>query len=95
MTDAHWYVIGALGAVLTTFGFVPQVIKMWRSKSVSDISLLTFIQFIIGVFFWAIYGIHQNDPIIISANIVSLSVLIIGILLYFRYSGRGTHKHSG
>ena len=39
----QWYLIGTVAALLTTFGFVPQVIKMLRTKSVKDISLPTFI----------------------------------------------------
>ena len=33
-----WYMVGIVAAVLTTFGFVPQVFKMWRSRSVADLS---------------------------------------------------------
>ena len=94
MTETSWFFIGATGALFTTFGFVPQVVKMWRTKSVSDISPLTFVQFIIGVSLWSIYGFHIGDPVVVSANIIAFSVLTIGILLYIRYSGKGTRKHT-
>ena len=94
MNEASWFLIGVTGALFTTFGFVPQVVKMWRTKSVSDISPLTFIQFIIGVSLWSVYGFHIGDPVVVSANVVALCVLSIGIFLYIRYSGRSTRRHT-
>lgn len=79
----QWYIVGVLAALLTMFGFVPQVIKMFRTKSVKDISLPTFIQFSFGVSLWALYGFHLGDIIIICANSITLFILIIAIVLYF------------
>lgn len=88
MNDIAWYALGAVAAVLTSFGFVPQVMKMWRTKSVKDVSPLTFVQFIAGVSLWAVYGLHLRDPVIIAANFVSLSILFLGLFIYFRYFRR-------
>ena len=88
MNDIAWYSLAAVAAVLTSFGFVPQVVKMWRTKSVKDVSPLTFVQFIAGVSLWAVYGIHLEDPVIIAANFVSLSILFLGLFIYFRYFRR-------
>jgi len=46
MSELAWYVVGSLGALLTSFGFVPQVRKMWQTKSVKDISSGTFVQIV-------------------------------------------------
>ena len=81
-----WFFIGSTAAVFTSFGFVPQLFKMWRTRSVRDVSLLTFLQFSLGISLWAIYGLHLKDPIIVAANLVSLSVVLTGIGLYLRYS---------
>ena len=80
-----WYLVGAVAALLTTFGFVPQILKMRRTRSVEDVSLLTLVQFSIGVIIWGIYGLHLRDVIIVTANIVSLMILITALILYFRY----------
>jgi MtN3 and saliva related transmembrane protein len=84
----EWYIVGTLAALLTMFGFVPQIIKMFRTKSVKDISLLTFIQFSLGVSLWTLYGFHLGDIIIVSANSITLLILIIAIVLYFHYVRR-------
>jgi MtN3 and saliva related transmembrane protein len=81
-----WFFIGSAAALFTSFGFAPQLLKMWRTRSVRDVSLLTFLQFSLGAGLWAIYGLHLGDPIIVAANLVSLSLVLTGIALYLRYS---------
>jgi MtN3 and saliva related transmembrane protein len=80
-----WTLIGVIAAVLTMFGFVPQIIKILRTKSASDVSLATVVQFIIGVSFWLVYGIHLRDAIIIGANAITCVTLMVLLRLYFRY----------
>ncbi len=84
-----WYLVGAVAALLTTFGFVPQIIKMRQTRSVNDVSLLTLIQFSVGVIIWGIYGIHLGDPIIVTANVASLIILSTAIAMYFQYRKQG------
>ncbi len=83
-----WYAVGALAAALTSFGFVPQVWKMWRNKSAKDVSGLTLLQFGIGVSLWTVYGMHLRDPIVIAANLVALATVTLALTLVFRYAGR-------
>jgi MtN3 and saliva related transmembrane protein len=88
MNDVAWYAVGAVAAALTSFGFVPQIVKMWRSKSVRDVSPLMIVQFIAGVLLWTVYGVHLRDPVVMAANLVSLAILIVALLLYFRFFKR-------
>ena len=81
----EWYIIGTIAALLTTFGFVPQIIKMYRSKSSHDVSLVTLLQFGVGTGLWAIYGIHIKDSIVIMANIVSFLTIMIAVVIYYLY----------
>jgi len=81
----NWQIIGILAALLTTFGFVPQIIKMRRTKSVKDMSIVTLFQFSAGVFLWTLYGIYLGDLILITANIVTFITLIVAITLYYHY----------
>ncbi len=80
----EWYLIGVAAALLTTFGFVPQIIKMHRTKSVKDVSLVTLFQFSAGVILWTLYGIYLRDLIIIAANVISFITLLIAIIFYYR-----------
>jgi MtN3 and saliva related transmembrane protein len=86
-----WLLFGMVAALLTMFGFVPQLAKMYRTRSVSDVSLLTLCQFTAGVSLWAVYGYLVRDPVIIVANIVSLLTLLacLGMYLHYRTGSGG------
>lgn len=85
MNDVAWYAIGAVAATLTSFGFVPQIVKMWQTKSVRDVSPITLLQMVGGVSLWIVYGVHLRDPVVIIANVVSLSTLAITLTIYLRF----------
>ncbi len=75
-------IVGFLAAILSTFSFLPQVIKTWRSKSAKDLSLGMYLLVSSSVLMWLIYGILQVDWPIILANIVTLSLSLV--ILYFK-----------
>lgn len=83
-----WSIIGSMAAILTTFSFIPQIVKVWKNKSAKDVSLVTILQLSCGVSFWIAYGIHLKDAIIIAANSVTLMTLLILLYLYFNYGGQ-------
>jgi MtN3 and saliva related transmembrane protein len=80
-----WEIVGFSAAALTAFGFLPQVIKIYKTKSCQDISALTLIQFAVGIFLWLLYGLHLRNMVIISANAITLVIIMIGVVLYARY----------
>ena len=73
--------IGFFAAFCTTIAFLPQAIKVYKSKSTKDISLYMFLIFTIGVLSWLIYGLIINDLPVILANAVTL-ILSFFILIY-------------
>ncbi|VVB93828.1 PQ loop repeat protein [uncultured archaeon] len=82
----EWYFVGIGGALLTTFGFVPQIIKMHRTKSARDISPATLLQYSAGTVLWALYGYHIGDSIVIAANVISFIIMVVAIIQYNSYS---------
>jgi len=73
---------GYLAALLTTLSFAPQAFKIWKTKSAKDISLATFLMFLIGTILWLTYGIMMNSLPIILANLFTMILAII--ILYFK-----------
>lgn len=78
--------LGFIAGFLTTAGFVPQVIKSWRTKSVRDVSFFQPVVLMTGMALWLAYGVYLNDWSIILANAFSISfnLLLLGITLYYR-----------
>ncbi len=73
--------LGLIAAALTTTAFIPQVVKIWRSRHTKDISLGMFAIFSIGVFLWLLYGIRIDALPVILSNGVTL-VLSLTILVF-------------
>lgn len=74
--------IGLLAAFCTTFAFLPQVIKTWRTRSTKDISLAMFLVLVAGIALWLIYGIILRDVPLIAAN--GTSFVLAVTILYFK-----------
>ena len=77
--------IGLIAAICTTCSFLPQVIKIWRSKKTKDVSLLMYAILTTGLFLWLIYGFILKDFPLILANSMSLTLSICVLLLKIRH----------
>lgn len=73
--------IGLLAGTLTTISFLPQVYRVWKSKSSKDISLGMYVIFCTGVFLWLVYGLSLQSLPIIAANTVTF-ILSFTILVF-------------
>jgi MtN3 and saliva related transmembrane protein len=78
--------IGLVAACCTTLSYYPQLKKCWKTGSAGDLSLKMFLTLAAGVALWVVYGFLKSDFVIISANAVSLA-LLLGIL-YFKFQER-------
>ncbi len=72
--------LGLVAGTLTTIAFVPQLIKVWQSKSAKDISYGMFILFVSGIILWEIYGWGIHSFPVILFNVITF-VLGIAILV--------------
>ena len=89
--------IGLAAGLLTTTAFIPQVLKIYRTKSGKDISARMFSLFSAGIVLWLIYGILlQSLPLILS-NVVTLalSLTIIALKIRYRERPRGEEQEIG
>ena len=80
--DITTFIIGNIAAILTSVSFLPQAIKILKTKDTKSISLPMYIMFVVGVLLWLIYGFLRNDVPLILANIVTLS--LAGLILWFK-----------
>ncbi len=77
--------IGFIAAVLTTTAFVPQFLKVWKTRSTRDISLRMYLMLCTGIFLWLVYGIRLNSLPIILANGVTLGLTLAILGLKIRH----------
>ncbi len=71
-------ILGYLAATLTTCSFLPQAIRIYKTKNTSAISVWMYSIFSAGVFFWLIYGcLIQAWPVVLANGITLLLSLWI------------------
>ncbi len=78
-------IIGVLAAILTTSGFIPQLVKTIRTKNISGVSLTMYLVLFFGIIGWLIYGFLINSFAIKLANSVSGLLVFTQILLIILY----------
>jgi len=74
------WLVGIIAGALTTFSFIPQIIRVFKTKSAHDISLIFNTMFLVGIFLWLIYGILKKDNPIIIWNAIAA---VFGITLLY------------
>lgn len=77
--------IGYLAAFLTTFSFVPQAWRTFRTRDVSGISLGMYLIFTCGVALWLGYGVLLGAWPIVIANTITLVLAISILAMKLRY----------
>jgi MtN3 and saliva related transmembrane protein len=87
-TSPLFTVIGYAAAMLTTFCYVPQLLKTFRTKSVKDLHAGTLALFDCGLFLWLLYGLYLHSWPMILANTVTLGFQIPLLILKMRYDRR-------
>ena len=78
-------IIGAIAACLTTFSFVPQVIKVIKTKDTSGISLLMYLMSCLGIFLWMVHGLMIKDSALFYANLVTFVLALIVLVYKVKY----------
>jgi MtN3 and saliva related transmembrane protein len=74
-------IIGLVAALCTTISFIPQAMRIIKTKHTKDLSLAMYSIFTTGILLWLVYGILIKDfPLIISNAITFVFTSTILIL---------------
>ncbi len=77
--------VGVSAAILTTLCWLPQALKIIRTRATAAISLPTYAAFATGLALWLCYGILLGDWPLIASNVVTLMPVIAIIMLKLQY----------
>jgi MtN3 and saliva related transmembrane protein len=86
--------LGLLAGALTTIAFVPQVLRIVKTRSAHDISWGMFSLFSLGIALWLWYGIRLAALPLIASNLVTLVLALTILFLKWRY-GRDVRPPPG
>jgi len=77
-------VIGYVAATLTTLSFLPQAIKVIKTRNTQGISGLMYAMFVCGLMLWFCYGLLINDLAISAANLLTLLFALPVLVMKYR-----------
>ena len=78
-------ILGTLAGILILTGWVEQIYKGYKTKSMRDISKFLMIFIAAGSTLWLVYGSIVSDVFIIGTNIAGLILMIIVSVMKRRY----------
>jgi MtN3 and saliva related transmembrane protein len=84
-----WTYLAFVAGALTSTGYIPQIIKGYRTRKLDDVSVIMPAVLGFGMFLWLIYGLAREDSAIIAANVVGASFTTLLVLMKMRYSKAG------
>jgi MtN3 and saliva related transmembrane protein len=77
--------IGTLAAILTTACWVPQALRTIRTRDTSGFSLWAQVLLVCGIALWLVYGLALGSWPLIGANIVTLVLVVVILILKLRH----------
>ncbi len=72
-------IIGLTASFITVTSFVPQVVRVWRTRQTRDLSLGAFGLLLAGAVLWLAYGLLREDLPVILTN-AAVGVMLVGIV---------------
>ena len=79
--------VGVGAAVCSMTSFAPQLIKIWKEKDASSVSLRMYLVTVTGFILWTGYGVLIGKWPIIASNAVCLAMSAAVLALKLRYPG--------
>jgi MtN3 and saliva related transmembrane protein len=80
--------LGLAAGVLTTVAFIPQLLRIVRTRSAYDISWWLFGILSAGSVLWLWYGIRLGSLPLVATNVATLSLQLAIFVLKWRYGRR-------
>jgi len=71
-----------IGGIILSFGYIPQIVQIIKTKSVNDLNLKTFLSVFIGILFMEVYAINlavnKTGYMFLVTN--SMALILSGIM---------------
>jgi MtN3 and saliva related transmembrane protein len=87
--------IGTGAALCSMASFTPQIVKIWREKDATSVSLRMYLVTVTGFSLWIAYGVSIESWPVIGSNIVCLVLSALILALKLRYGQAGMKAKSG
>ena len=94
LDDTVMGVIGILAGILILSGWVPQILKGYRTKKLTDVSSYLMILIFAGAVLWLVYGMALDDLYIMGVNLAAmvLTMIVLSMKLKYERAAQTTSK---
>lgn len=79
-------VVGTVAALCSMTSFAPQIVKIWRDRDASEVSLTMYLVTVTGFCLWIGYGILIGSWPVTVSNVVCLLMSGAVLALKWRFS---------
>lgn len=79
--------VGVGAALCSMTSFAPQIVKIWRERDASSVSLRMYVVTVTGFSLWVAYGFLIDSWPIVGSNVVCLLMSGTILALKWRFSG--------
>ena len=77
--------VGVAAALCSMGSFLPQVVKIWRERDASAVSLRMYVVTVTGFGLWTLYGFLLGSWPLIGSNLISLGLAATILVLKLRF----------
>lgn len=85
-----------LGGIILSFGQIPQIAQILKTRSARDLNLKTFVMMLTGILLMEVYGInlvaHGSGGAFLITNSISMLASVVMISLIIKYGKRPPTK---
>lgn len=82
-------IVGTFAALCSMVSFVPQIVKIWRDRDASEVSLRMYLTTVTGFCLWTVYGVLTGSWPVAVSNTVCLLMSGAVLALKWRFSRGG------
>ncbi|HMB99749.1 MAG TPA: SemiSWEET family transporter [Flavobacteriaceae bacterium] len=78
-------VVGIFAGTMSILGYLPQMVKSQKLKSMKEVSFLLLLLFTGSSLLWMIYGFYKTDLILGGLSTITFSMGLLLIIMKFVY----------
>ena len=85
LDDFSLGIVGILAGILILSGWVPQIIKGYKTKRLNDVSSYLMICIFAGAVLWLVYGIEIDDVYVMGVNVAAMFLTMTVLCMKLKY----------
>ena len=85
LDDTTLGIVGIAAGILILSGWVPQIIKVYKTKRLNDVSSYLMICIFAGAVLWLVYGIEIDDIYIMGVNVAAMFLTMTVLSMKLKY----------